>query len=166
MHKVCFDTNVMIWGFQKKAHPSHTHMIPRTRHLIETLENDKVILLVPSVVVGELLLGISETEYLAYAYVLARYLRVIPYDLRAAAKFAEIWNDKDHTGVVTQLKADGATKNALRADAMIVATAVTNNVDCIYSHDIGLKNFANGYLEVRDVPELPPQQTTYLDDED
>jgi hypothetical protein len=72
--------------------------------------------------------------------------------------FARIWQDRDQRGVITLLKQrDRATRAELKADCMIVATAVAQGASCIYSHDDNLAGFANGQIDVRRMPDLASQ---------
>jgi len=81
-----------------------------------------------------------------------------PYDLKAASKFAELWQDRKEAGVVKDLlENDGATRVELKADCMIVATALASGVDRIISHDVGLKKFAGSSVEVRELPSAEEQ---------
>jgi len=37
---------------------------------------------------------------------------------------------------------------------MVIATAIVNEANCIYSTDRGMKAFADGYIDVRELPPL------------
>lgn len=37
---------------------------------------------------------------------------------------------------------------------MIIATAIVNNANALYSTDNGLKAFSHGYIDIRDLPPL------------
>ncbi|RKZ83101.1 MAG: hypothetical protein DRR19_19610 [Candidatus Parabeggiatoa sp. nov. 1] len=80
---------------------------------------------------------------------------VIPYDAMAAIEFAKIWQSKQEDDTIQALRHDGFSKHHLKVDSMIVATAKTRKASCIYSHDQGLKKFASGYIEVKEIPSLP-----------
>lgn len=40
---------------------------------------------------------------------------------------------------------------------MIVATAVAQKAECIYSYDKGVKIFAKGFIDVREIPFVPQE---------
>ena len=58
MSLVCFDNHVLVWGIKEQATPGQEDMIPRTKAFISKLQNDKVHVLIPSVVVAEFLMPI------------------------------------------------------------------------------------------------------------
>lgn len=60
MNLVCFDTQVLIWGVKREASENQEHMIARTQYLIEQCEEKKYKILIPSIVVGELLMGTDQ----------------------------------------------------------------------------------------------------------
>ena len=50
----------------------------------------------------------------------------------------------------------------MKADYLIMATALAKGADCIYSEDAGLKKFAQGHINVRPLPNI--EQRTSLND--
>jgi predicted nucleic acid-binding protein len=82
---------------------------------------------------------------------------VAQYDIRAALYYAKIWRAKSDKSKLKELQENGKTRQELKADRMIVATALANGSECIYSHDGGLKVFGDGFIEVRSVPPGPQQ---------
>jgi len=84
---------------------------------------------------------------------------IVPYDLQAAARFAALWKEREERNIIEKLKVDfEATRTQLRADCMIVATALAQNASCIYSHDRRLKAFAGDSIHVY---KLPREQRQY-----
>lgn len=47
----------------------------------------------------------------------------------------------------------------MKADFMIAATALARGADCIYSEDIGLRRFAQDYIDVRPLPNVERQMS-------
>lgn len=53
---VCLDTNILIWGIQNKASAGQEQMLERTRLFLKDLDESKAKIIIPSLVIGELLL--------------------------------------------------------------------------------------------------------------
>lgn len=158
MNLVCFDTHILIWGVKQEAIPEQQEMILRAKHLIEKCEEQKKKILVPSIVVAELLIKVEPSKHERFIKLMEKRFIVPPFDVQAASYFAQIWQNNKQ--LRNSLMNDGVvTRKELKADSMIVATAVARKAWCIYSMDPHIKKFANGYVEVLDVPELPNEPT-------
>ncbi len=159
MDIVCFDTQVLIWGVQETSSSTQTEMIERAKYLIGQLSQSKTRIIVPSVVVGEFLLGIPSEDHAKVLNLMRESFLTAPYDLQAAARFASLWRERAANNSIKILQDDlGATRQELRADCMIVATALAQKASCIYSHDKRLKAFAGDAIQVI---EIPKQQTQF-----
>lgn len=159
MSLVCLDTMIMVWGVHQTSKPTQAHEIRKAIALLEQLEREKVNILIPTVALGEFLIKIPTEHHLTTINQFTRRFLLAPYDAQTASVFATIWANKNPE--IAELIED-IPRATLRADCMIVATAVARNADCIYSHDPGLKKFADGYIEVCELPNNPIQLT--LDD--
>lgn len=158
MSLVCFDTQVLIWGIKKEASENQEDMIDRAEYLIEQCEEKQNKIIVPSIVVAELLMGTSSAKHEKVIQVLEKRFIIPPFDLQASAFFAKIW--RQNKAMRKALIAEGlATRAELKADSMIVATAVARKAWCIYSMDPHIKKFADGFVSVLDIPELPNEPT-------
>ena len=82
--------------------------------------------------------------------------RIIPFDDLAAKYFAEIWQKNKASRMTAREK--GISRAEIKADYMIVATAAAHKAFCIYSNDPHLPMFSEGYVEVRRLPDVPPEQ--------
>ena len=166
MKLVCLDTNLLIWGIQQQSKKGQEEMIPRTKIFIDSLAEDKeTFVLVPTVVIAEYLMPIPQREHAAVINLFNKRFIVAPFDALAASKFALIWNTNKSIEEAEKSIANGATRAELKADSMIVAIAVARNVGCIYSHDNGVKTFAKGFVEVKDIP-IIERQTAFPDEPD
>ena len=165
MKLVCLDTNVLIWGIKGLATSGQEDMISRAKIFIDTLNDDKELtILIPSIVIAEYLLPIPHQEHANIINVFNSSFIIAPFDAFAASKFSIIWNTHKPSQEVEKLVKNGFTKTELRADSMIVATAVARKAECIYSHDNGVKNFAKGFIDVREIPFIPKQQDAFESD--
>lgn len=153
MDLVCFDTQVLIWGVQETSSSTQTEMIARARYLIGQLSQSNTRIIVPSVVVGEFLLGIPADDHIKVLNSMRESFITAPYDLQAAARFASLWRERQESNVIRNLQEEEkATRTELRADCMIVATALVQKSSCIYSHDKKLKIFAGDAIAVIELP--------------
>lgn len=139
--------------------PGQEEMIERTRQFIEQCQTDGIRILVPSVVVGELLTAIEVQYHPMTLNLLQSAFVVPPYDAAASAIFARLWQKKQESGAIDRIRNElAATRQELKADCMIVATAVAQKADVLYSHDAKLRSFAADEMEVLEVPRLQVQR--------
>lgn len=158
MSLVCFDTHVVIWGIKQEAVLSQQDMISRAKYLIDKCEEQKKRVLVPSIVVAELLIKIAPAKHQVFIKSMEKKFIVPPFDTQTASHFARIWQKNE--GSFKGLVASGeATRQELKADLMILATAVAKKAWCIYSTDPHMKKLAAGFVDVLDLPEVPDVPT-------
>ncbi|MDD5302415.1 MAG: PIN domain-containing protein [Elusimicrobia bacterium] len=156
---VCFDTMIIVWGVLGLAEDSALDLPGKCRHLLETCETEKTMILVPSIVLGELLIREPPEKHQAIIESMYKHFQVASYDPASARQFAEIWRKRNTDGTVASLKkatrlTKAASKAELRADTMIVATAITHGAQRIYTHDKRMQRLAAGFIEALDVPEI------------
>lgn len=144
---------------EQKARDNQKEMIPRAKYLIDNLSKNDIQAIVPTIVLSEFLMPIPTQEVAKYIDIIQRHLMIVPYDAIAAMLFAKIWQAKNPKVIEELRREEGIGKNHLKIDCMIVATAITRKADCIYSYDRGLQKFAEGYIEVREIPNFPSQQS-------
>jgi predicted nucleic acid-binding protein len=167
MRIVCVDNHALIWGIREHADDGQEVMISRTKAFFEDCRKNKIMIMVPSIVVGELLTAIEPKHYAMIVNLLKSSFQIEPYDAQASALFAKLWREKKESGLVDSIKNElQATRQELKADCMIVATAIAKKAEVIYSHDIKLKNFANGNIAVREIPTLQYQENFDIEFED
>ena len=58
---------------------------------------------------------------------------------------------------------NGIRREKMKADYMIISTALAYNANQIYSHDKHIVQYAKGVIPVVDVPTLPETQTSIFD---
>jgi predicted nucleic acid-binding protein len=150
---VCLDTQILIWGIQENAKLGQEDMIRRAQYLFRELSQARTKALVPSVVIGEFLLKIPASMHTMVLNLMREGFLTAPYDLQAAACFASLWQERDEGNIIRYLRDElQATRAELRADCMIVATAIVQKASCIYSHDKKLKTFAGNAIQVIKLP--------------
>ena len=158
---VCIDTNILIWGIKEEANQGQEEMIPRAKSFLKSLENTATKILIPSIVMAEFLMRIPSELHPTITNLFSKNFLVVPFDIAAATQCSKIWRDQKDSTAIKQLVANGSTRAELKADRMIVATALSRSAECIYSHDKTLKIFANGFIQVKDIPFIPKQTEMY-----
>lgn len=160
MKLICLDSHPLIWGIREHAADGQEDMIYRTKAFFDECRKNNTIMMVPSIVVGELLTGIEPKHHPLIINLLHGSFQILPYDAQASALFAKLWREKKESGLVNVIKDElQATRQELKADCMIVATAIAKKAAAIYSHDKKLRNFANGNIDVREIPALQYQES-------
>lgn len=81
------------------------------------------------------------------------------FDARVAAKFAALWlQKKDHPDIQAAKQAKQTSKHLLRADCMIVSTAIVAKATRIITNNLrDLRWFASDLIDVQDIPETTTQ---------
>lgn len=150
----CVDSNIIIWGIKKQATSGQEDMIARAEKLFRRVDEYEDYIIIPSVVLAEILSPEPPAIRVKILEILTKSFIVAPFDERAALKYAEIVS-----GRFEEVKnlADEANipRQKMKVDHMVIAIALVNGANCIYSTDKGLKTFANGLIDVK---ELPPIQ--------
>jgi len=163
MSLVCFDTQVVIWGIKQQATPGQEGMIEKAKYLIQTCTEDGKRIIIPSVVIAELLMPIDPNSHQAFSALMQKRFIISTFDLKAASYFAKVWQERKQEREYLINNAL-ATRAELKADSMIIATAVASGASCIYSHDIPLRKCATSFIEVCDIPEIPYDlQLSFID---
>nr|VFK60538.1 MAG: PIN domain [Candidatus Kentron sp. TUN]VFK69972.1 MAG: PIN domain [Candidatus Kentron sp. TUN] len=133
-------------------------MIQRTKGFFSDCEEQKTIIMVPFVVVGEFLTGFPENEHALIIKSLHDSFIISPYDLQASLIFASLFSKKTKSREINQIKIDHqSTRAELKADSMIVATAIAKKAEILYSHDQALKKFAQNHIQVSEIPRYTDQ---------
>lgn len=161
MAKYILDTHVLIWGIKGIAEAGQESMIGFAKNFLKDCHNQKIDLMVPAIVLGEFLCNVEEQHHMEYIHELQKAFLIKPYDMPASLHFAKLFNERQK-----QIKMNGAnslaenkiSKQELKADFMIVATAKSSKADAIYSHDKNLKKFAGNSVKVLEIPKTPFQQ--------
>ncbi len=161
MELICLDSQVLIWGIKEQATGGQEDMISLTKNYINSLDNNSLIL-IPSIVMAEFLIPIPSHLHAMVINLFTNKFIISPFDALAASKFSTIWQHHMPSGEKKIKEQPSVTRSELRADGMIVATAVAQKADRIVSHDQWIKKFAKDFIEVVDVPFIP-QQTKAFD---
>jgi len=146
---ICLDTNLLIFGLQKKAALELSHEAEAAAHFLqELMEGEGNEAMIPPIVLTEYLQGFPDPRLRSKQYeILAENFFIPSFDAHAAKIAADI---AVHLGKLKAIKElSGVPKLELRADIQIIATALANNADTIitfnlpeYRHIIDTAGFA------------------------
>lgn len=159
MNIVCLDTHFVIWGVKKEATPGQEENIKKASFLLDELEKAKAKVIIPTLVVGEVLVGTPPEKQPAFLQQLYKRFMIPPFDAFSALIFSEMYTNwlKKRSIEPDENK---PIREKMKMDCLIVAVAVNAKAECIYTHDEGLKNYAEGYIMVKTLADIapPPQQ--------
>lgn len=162
MIRVCLDNHILIWGVRGYATPGQEDRVVRTRELFEELDEMDAEVIVPSVVVAEFLAGVPKAQHVGLLEVLHRRFQIPPFDVRTAAVAAELWRDaaarNPNLKELIKEAFPGTERAKIKADMMILASALARKADVLYTNDGPLRKVAEERIEVRDLPPLKPFQ--------
>jgi predicted nucleic acid-binding protein len=159
---ICLDSHILIWGISEYATSGQELMIDKTKRFLKWLDNRKATILVPTVVVAEFLMNVPPEHHATITNLLDRSFVIAPFDTVAAAYFSKIWQTKKDQGIIDEARRDGKTRELIKVDGMLVATAVARKAKIIYSYDNkGVCKFAEGFIEVAEIPDIPEQQNLF-----
>jgi predicted nucleic acid-binding protein len=168
-----FDASVLIFLFEKDASGPLdtatglplTHCYERVNHLIETLTRDRSKIIIPTPSLAEILVKAGDAGPARLRIISEnRFIRIVPFDLRASAEFAAMQRDQKVSGTK---RTEPRPKS--KFDDQIIAIAKVEGAGVIYSSDIGLAKTTPPQIEVISVTGLPlppedPQMSMSLED--
>ena len=158
---ICLDTQPVLWGIQAFASEGQEAMINRTRAFLKDLSEKGKQIMIPSPVVLESLLTLSEKEMLKQQAILQSRFFVPSFDLPASVEAANLLNNRD---VIQKLRDGGARREHLKIDAQIASIAIVHGAEKIISHDKYLKSIVQNKISVEEVP-LVSEQLNLIDEE-
>jgi hypothetical protein len=157
---VAIDNHIIGWGIRETATPGQEDMIDDTKAFFAECRASGIRIMVPAVVLGEMLTAIDAKHMPMVLNLLKEGFFIGPYDALAAMHFAKLWQVRKT--LIGELIDNGATRQELKADCMIVATAIAQKVPILYSHDCKLKAFAGTSLDVREIPREQRQTRLFM----
>ena len=153
MKLVCLDTQIIIWGVKGEATQGQEHMPAKAKAFIAELAKSKVECIIPAIAVAECLFKAPQKRE-AMLSVFNQCFRVAPFDLAAAEKYVSMYDNESFRNARQQ---SGASRETIRIDGMIVAIAVANKAECIYSDDEHVGRLARGHIECKTLASVPQQ---------
>lgn len=145
--------NALLQGF------SAEHLIAPAKAFVNHLSEKNVTVLLPSIVVSEYLIGVSEENRTAALQVFQTNFQILPFDGRAAHETARVFTHWSGSDMHREIKQDElSTRKQLHADCKIVGTLLSHGIDRIYSNDTStLHKIAEGFVEAVEMPIIDEQ---------
>lgn len=153
MKVACLDTHILIWGIKEEAEPGQEHMIQLAKNLLAKLDEDKIMVVIPSIVLGEFLMRVPKNEHANVLKKLEKRFIITSFDVKASSCFANLWQNKKEI----RNNEPTCTRDHLKADLMIVASAITSGSEIIYSCDDHIPKAAGDEIKCSDIPKEDKQ---------
>lgn len=166
MSVVCVDTQLLYWAIMGRG-TDDQQLLDSARDFMKMLDANGDRIIVPSIVVGEMLVPVEEWHVKQVMNQYKTYWRIADYDIRCALQFAVMRRNHALEKRVKSLQElEGATRKELIADVMIIATAIANSADIIYSNDGKLRTLAEDWIEAKDFVQDGVQYSMNLKEKD
>lgn len=139
----------------------------RASALIDRIDQLNGVIVIPTPVLAEYLIGISRDAYQDQISLLNSYhcIEIVPFDEMSAVECALLVDEQEHRSLDPE-----ATKAKLRFDRQILAIAIATCADELWTHDRGLFNKAKAsgvsVNSLADIDPLPDQQSFELPPEE
>lgn len=150
----CFDTQIIIWGIKNEATEGQEENIDKAKSLLKKCQEENIRIIIPSIVLAEAIVPLSSARSVEFTNRISKITRIYPFDTGAAIKFSQIWKKCLHLAK----EKDDFNRTKMKADTMILAIALANKADCLYTEDKGLSNIAGDFIQVRKLPPCLIQQ--------
>ena len=151
---ICLDTQPVLWGIQAFASEGQEVMINRTRAFLKDISEKGEQIMIPSPVVLESLLTLSDEEIEKQQELLQSRFFIASFDLPASVEAASLLNNRE---VIQKLRDSGARREHIKIDAQIASIAIVNGAEKIISHDKYLKSVVQNKISVEEVPDVAEQ---------
>lgn len=159
------DANPFVWGIKKVASEGQEDNIRKAEEFFKWADYHKHTILIPTLVVAEVLVCEPEEEVVRYLKIIREKFFVAQFDIKVARIYSRILFGRLEK-IKSNCKVLEITRQQMKVDHIIVATAVSNKADIIISHDNGVKAFSEGFLKVEELREtykFGDQQSLTLD---
>ncbi len=138
----------LIWGLRDADKAADDEMQRRAELLLKQLDDQEAEVVISSITASELLTPLDDKEQKAFLDRLNKLFRVVPFDIKAAALAAQLY--QRHKGALA--KARGYSRTVLRADSLIIASVKVAGASVFYSNDKQCRALASNVMDARDLP--------------
>src|SRR5258706_8215350 len=128
MDIVCVDTQILFWAITGKASRGAENFVAPATDFMRWLERQDVRIIIPTIVVGEMLVPIDESDHAKTLSKFKEDWMIVEYDIKAASIFARIRPDHIENKRYDDIRKilPHVTMHELEADTMIIATAIAH----------------------------------------
>lgn len=151
---LCLDSMVLVWGIKKSPTVGQESMVRLAEHFFDWADRHEHELIIPTVVLAEVLAPEPPDKREQYLHVIEEAFLVKNFDIRAALKYAQMLHSRFEE-VKNLATEQNVTRQRMKIDHIIIATAMVNNANAIVSYDTPLKKFSEGFINVIQFPNPP-----------
>ena len=148
---IAVDTNILVWGVRKAEDETRPDIVERCVHLIDDYKQRKIVIMIPSPVLGEFLIGYTIEQQREVLSLLTKAFFIAPFDFQAAAVAAELYSKAQFDQIREQ---EPIPRQCLKVDYMVAATAIRHGATTLFVNDGHFKTIAAGRIIVSDIPQL------------
>jgi len=148
--RVVLDTMILCWGI-RGFYPEKGPLSAHAKDFIDYLASEKATIIVPAPVVSEFLAGVPLERQPEAIEVLSSQFRIGCFDLRAAACLGDLLARK------LSARSEELSKVRVKFDCLVLACALSQKADIIYSHDDTLIRMAEKKMRAEKMPAVPQQ---------
>jgi len=165
MNKVCLDNQILGWGISRNGIESPKEKELQAIKFFDELSKNNFTIIIPTIVLSEFLAPINPQDHDDYILLLSEFAQFSTFDIDASKILAKILFEKYDALKEIQEKGN-IPKQKLKVDVQIVATAMANDCDEIYSEDEEIPKIADGYIISKRMIDLIPEQEELFEDSD
>lgn len=155
---IAIDSQVLIWAVKQKS-DDRQEMIDRALAFVAQIEKHGEQIMIPSMVASEFIVKYDEAARTTALELLARRFYIAPFDASAAKWAARLFQDKEEWKLARE-KAN-STRQWVKADIAILATAIAHGATALYAEDKPLLSTAEVLKDRIPIPvqtlPLPPR---------
>ena len=165
---IVVDTHILAWGVQKERDPGCPDGVERAIQLFRDQREAKQAIIVPAIALAEYLSGQSSERCRSIQNIVGQAFFIAPFDTQAADIAAQLF-DKRVSDSIRQ--GNVVTRDALKDDYKILATAICQGATYLYTHDpwiaqIEQKGITSRPVKVVPLPALRPRECSFFDDDE
>jgi predicted nucleic acid-binding protein len=151
---LCIDSMIIVWGIKKSATAGQESMIQQAEYFFEWADKHDHEIIIPTVVLAEIMAPETPEKREQYLHIIEDAFLIKNFDIRASLKYAQMLHGRFEE-VKNAASEQGVTRQRMKIDHIIIATAMVNNAHAIVSYDAPLKKFAEGFINVIQFPQRP-----------
>ncbi|MCC6910167.1 MAG: type II toxin-antitoxin system VapC family toxin [Phycisphaerales bacterium] len=154
---VAVDSMILAWSLREDGSEDQRS---RTQWLFDQFEEEQCQIIVPTVVLAEFLVPLSEQRRTEMLGAMSGSFLLAPFDVRCAAIAASLIP----SALDGRKKGEANSRHSVKVDAMLVATAKVWNAGRVYSNDTKCRELAQRLgLVSHDLPKQPSNLFGYTD---
>lgn len=144
----CIDSHTFTWAVKEQADNHDIYRLEQAQHLVKWFKKNNHIAMVPTIVLAECLIREPEIEHQKIIENANKSFMVVNFDTRCAMKYGELlrldkWDDAKNLAKENKVRRD-----KMKLDHMILACAIVNGADGIFTEDRHFTNFIGDKLKI------------------